>query len=430
MASPPDDRKDGRRASQPLVMPTLLAALFCLCAAVQEYRTWAGGEAIDFYQHWAIVHAVRERLVPSVYTDEGRQALGRIFAARADLPGASEIERTALRTNLDLYKGKLEVVGTPALYAALSPFVSEDYEADRKRFLRAQLGAVLAAALLFGAAVELPAWVALLLAAWAILFSGPVLSDLVVGSVSSLQWMELGVVVLIARTARGSWRDPLVGGALGLAAVTKPNLALIVAAVLLPLAIDRRSAAFARTVAAVGAGALVGVAGAAAWFGRLSAWGDWARALPRVRRVTAGVDAGNMGLVGLLHEGTHRDLSPFVLVVVAAAVVAAVASSREKDRERSEDEVVVAIAVGGAATALAAPIFWLHYGVLVLPAALVAWRFGRRGEKWWTIGAAMLLSSAPRMLDGDLTRFAVGVVFAQVALFGMTLAAWVRLRRA
>ena len=408
-------------------MPTLLGALFCISAVTQVYERGAPMAAIDFYQHWAVVHAVREHIVPTVYSAEGRKTLARTFAERAARPDASDVEKLALSSNLGLYGGKLETVGTPAVYAALSPFVGDDYGVDRRVFLIAQIAAVIAACLLFGALLGLPAWVGFLLAAWAVWFFEPVISHLIVGSVSSFQWLWLGLVVLISRTERSPWRDGLVGGALGLAAMAKPNLLLIVAAVLLPLAVDRRIGPLLRTAGGVVVGGAACLLGSAAWFGSLSVWGEWANQLPRLVKVIAGVDAGNFGLVAAVYEIAHRDVSRPVTLIVASIGVLAIVRSRRAGAERSPDEVLFAIAVGGAATALGAPIFWLHYGVLVVPAAFLCWRSAQ--PQWMTLLAVLFMSSLARALEGDLVRFAVGIALGQIALFALALRGWTHARR-
>jgi hypothetical protein len=136
-----------------------------------------------------------------------------------------------------------------------------------------------------------------------------------------------------------------------------------------------------------------------------------------------------MGLIATLHEITHRDFSRPILLLVASIGVLALLRSKRVAAERNPDEVLLAIAVGGAATALVAPIFWLHYGVLVAPAALVSWRLAPERSRGVTLLALLLMSSVPRMLDGDLERFAVGVALAQVVLFALSLIAWTRARR-
>jgi hypothetical protein len=41
----------------------------------------------------------------------------------------------------------------------------------------------------------------------------------------------------------------------------------------------------------------------------------------------------------------------------------------------------------------------------------------------------VLMSAVPRMIDGDLLRYAIGAVLGQIALFALALVAWARARR-
>jgi alpha-1,2-mannosyltransferase len=409
-------------------MLVVLGVLSCVVAARAAYRVASIDAAMDLFQHWAVVHAVRERLVPSVYSLEGREALGRVFSERASRPGTSEAETVALDANLRAYKGKLEAVGTPALYAALSPFMTDDYEIDLVVYRITQIAALVVACLLFSRIVSLPIWAGLFVAAWTLLYFEPVTSDLRVGNVSTFQWLWLGMVVLISRTEESSWRDVAVGGALGLATTMKPNLVLVLATVLLPLVVDRRVRPLMRTAAGAAAGAVACLVGSVIWFGAPSAWVQWARSVRRLALADAGVATGNSGLVALLRGKTHQDFSKPLLLVVASIVLFAVLRSRRKECERGRNEVLLATAVGGAATALVAPVFWLHYCVLLMPAALVGWRLAPRWAKWGSPVAILMMSSPSLMLNRGYLPVAVGVVLSQIGLFALALSAWVRVR--
>jgi hypothetical protein len=408
----------------------VVGALSCALAARTEYQALAFKSPMDFYQHWAVIHASREHLVSSAYTIEGRSALGRIFSERVARPKASRAETVALDANLQMHQGALETVGTPALYAALSPFVTDDFEVDLAVYRIAQIFAVVVACLLFSRMVDLPVGVGFLVAAWALVCFPPVGSDLRVENVSIFQWLWLGVPVALSRTEPSSWRDAAVGAVLGLAVTMKPNLALVLVAVLLPLVLDRRTRALVFTVCGTMVGALACFVASAVWFGSPLVWVQWARSVPRIATVTAVVDSGNYGLVAVLHEVTHHDLSKSLLLVVAAIAVFAVARSRRDGSERGPDEVLFATALGAAATALVAPIFWLHYCVLLVPAAFVGWRFAPRWTRWGSLVAMSLMSGSSVITGHGQLPVAVVVVVADVTLFALTILAWVRARTA
>jgi hypothetical protein len=401
-----------------------LSVLAWLYAAAHVYRLGEKRPAIDLYIHWAVVHAVRDHIVPSIYSDDARQKLARAFAERASRDDASEVEKFAFATNMGLYDARIQTVGTPALYALVSPFVTDDYDVDRRTFLIVQLGAVAGAFVIFAVASGLPAWVGLLLAGWAGWFFEPVISDLIVGSVSSLQWLGLGLVVLASRARASLRRDAFIGAALGFAAIVKPNLLLVFATVLLPLAVDRRVRALGASLAGAAGGALVCVVGSSAWFGNPSVWWQWAQVLPMLTVQQAGVEEGNIGLVATLREITHHRLPLPLALLVGASCLVAMMRTRKPGTPRSADEVLFAVAAGGAATALIYPLFWVHYGVLVVPAALVGWRWAKGGARWVVALAALAMSSLPRMARDDMLDFAVGVGVAEIALFAFALAAW------
>jgi hypothetical protein len=350
--------------------------------------------------------------------------MGATFAERATHLDPGSVERQAIARNLSSYGGRLETVGTPALYSLMSVFVSDDYDVDRGVFTIAQLAAIGGACVLLASAVELPMWMGFLLATWAVWFFLPALADLREGNVSSFQWLCLAVVVAVARTQETPVRDVLVGGLLGVAAAVKPNLVPVVAIVLLPLAVDGRVRPLVRTAAGAAGGALACALGSAAWFGTPAVWAQWSTGLRQLAASKVGVEDENVGLVPALREATHRDLSVPVQLLVAAVCLVAVLRTRRRGIVRSRDEVLLAVGVGGAAVALVSPIFWIHYSVLLAPAAFACWRFAPARTRAATLAAVFLLSSVPRMIHDDKPMVVVCVLAAQVTLFPLALLAW------
>ncbi len=419
----------GRRRDAPRLVRALAiaaAAVACVWAMGRAYERGSVRPAIDFYQCWMVVHSVRDGH-PSVYSAKGREELAQAAVAHASREGTGPLERAALGMNLDLYAGKLEVVGTPALYALSSVFVGDDYEVDRRVFLLAQLAAVSVASVLFALVSGAPGWAGLLFAAWAVSFFEPVISDLVVGSVSSLQWAWLGVVAWLAGARVTAGRDALLGAALGFATTVKPNVALVIVLLLLSLAFDRRARALGATIAGALGAAVATVAVTAAWSGSPGAWLEWLQALPRLASTRATLADGNVGLVAVLRESLHVQAALPLAVLVVAACALLLWRTRGASLDASRD-VLFAVSAGGAGTALASNVFWVHYAVLLAPAAFVAWASRRPTWRAAALVAVSAMSSVPRSLFGD--RFAVDLLFvvAQATLFVLALAAWWRAR--
>jgi hypothetical protein len=151
---------------------------------------------------------------------------------------------------------------------------------------------------------------------------------------------------------------------------------------------------------------------------------EWWSVLPKLTATHAGVGTGNVGLVSILHELTHVRLAVPLAIVVAGGCLLKLARTRVHGASRSGDEVLFAVAAGGAATPVVYPIFWVHYGVLVVPACFVCWRWAKLGARWVVALAVIAMSALVPSLSDAMWKFAIGIDVTQVALFVFTLAAW------
>jgi hypothetical protein len=193
-------------------------------------------------------------------------------------------------------------------------------------------------------------------------------ADLRVGNVNSLQLFALGAAV---------WSPPLVAGAiLGALVCFKPNLILV--AVLLAVAHDKDR--LKREILGGAIGAAIAFVIAAISYGP-KAWLQWVTAANQFwHRLPARGERNVTPFLELFH--LYGEWLGYVIAAVLTVVVC-VAIRRSKQR----DDVLIA-GLGILIYLLSATVVWLHYMVLVLPAAIALMR-----HRWTAVPAVLALAA-------------------------------------
>ena len=415
------------RAKAHLLKAAALAAAVAACA--HSFTRWADSNAMDFYQFWLVGQATGAVPADSLWTAEGRAALGQVGARLALAPGATDARRRAAGKRL-----VLETYSTPLLYAAFGALSTGDYELDYRLFHAVSLagfaGAVLWLCWLFG----WPAAGALFSLALAALLFEPLTADARVGNVNELQLAFVALLLSLRRRSGESGdreggqpaqpgpspatggahggRCPQVrsrGAALGAGAVAalltlfKPNLLPAFAAVAALLAGSRRWRSLAWTGLGAAAAGLAAVAWSSARLGSWHAWGLWLSALGRLPPQT--VAMGNLSIPAALGLGR-----PAVLLGPAAAVLALAFLAGRRGAARWEHEVA-ALGAGLAVTLLFAPLSWTHYYLLLLAPLLFLLRPGAPSRPL-ALAAALLTATPPELLRFADPRHALLVQLA------------------
>lgn len=371
--------------------------------SVRPWQAVAGQPGTDFYQFWGMAKAQREaqfQLGSPYRNPAGYQAqLERLAAQSGDAVLASAVASRAAP----------DPTGTPFTYYLLGTWPGP-YSQGLAGFRALQFLAFTVAVFLLVRPLA-GRWVAGLLAvaiAWA---SDPLLLDLAVGNLSSLQLLALVVAATAlerrgASPALGGWLPPL----LVLVTLLKP--VVVAAAGLLGLSLLRHASGRGRglAVASAAGATAVFVALPVVLFGDLAAWRDWWGAtFPSGARLAYEVTEGNYSGVALLARlgGGSIGLSMGAIALAMAASLAGTLALRWRPGVLRRaaglvlDDPLGATAVGILLLLALSPLVWSHYHVLAVVPALWLCRTGPEPGRWpqWLGWLSLLLAvDVPRRL--------------------------------
>jgi hypothetical protein len=357
--------------------PTIvLAALVALASVTSLWQLGQRSPAIDFYQFWvaAQVLAGPGARAARLYDAREQTEIATRFRARAAATPAAPRLQAAATT-----RSRLELYGSPFLYAAFVPLVTGDYETDHRRFRLLSLAALVVAILTLGHVLGHSPSVTLLVLAFVALAFQPLRADIRVGNLNQIQLLLLAAYLWLASRERSRLRLIAAGAVLGLSVTLKPNVAAVVPL----LAVAWLVAGRTRRLVLEGCGVLAGLLGAvlvgASMFGALSIWARWLGAVRALPGSIIPVGRGNFGISRLALEHLGVDVVPLLATTTFAVTVAAVCYGRHRLRELArasgggEIVAVDALVVGTGCLLflLSAPLVWQHYFVLVLPSVMV-----------------------------------------------------------
>lgn len=377
-ATVPSDRL---RRLQVGVCPSLVLALLLLLNPlfnVWQYAT--GSPGIDFFTLWSVPHVLKTNAVPNIYAPDSQRDMASVLINESSLPQVSDTQRQATAITAQLYDNRVDVTGSPLVYALVGLTASGAYEKDLSRFTVASWLCFLGATLIFCWLLQFSPVSTLLAVGLFTSSFEPVLSDLRVANLNQIQLLPLACFLLFLAW---SW-EVLAGLALGIGVMLKPYV-LIVAflSVLVSLA-DRDYRRLARMLLGMCLAALLSVAISVSYFGRLAMWPDFIRSLPHTLATQYPMENGNYGLPVLVFRLTHRELSIYIFVIllaIAGVVIfktrrdhegnVAPAPSRGADESvRSVHRMFVVVGLGCAVMLMSSRLVWLHYYVLLIPLEL------------------------------------------------------------
>jgi hypothetical protein len=331
---------------------TAAAALAVIYAIVTTWRQNERAAGFDFYIYFVNAQLAGRADIGNIYDRDTQLRIGEEYFERAQR-GASELRKfDATRRRF------LDSVSSPFLYTSLS-WVSRDYDRALRQYHVLVLAAFLAGFLLIARKVKLSWGSALFLQAALLLWYRGFEADLRVGNVNSLQLLLLGAAV---------WCPPLVAGTLmGLLLAFKPNLILVP----LLLAVARMASRDWRRLRLEILGGAIGGAcafiAASIHYGSFRVWLQWlARANEFYHRLPTRTERNVTPFLSLFHE--HGAWPSYGLALLLTIIVAIAIR-----RGRSRDDVAI---IGAAILIylLSATVVWLHYMVIVIPAALALLR--------------------------------------------------------
>ncbi len=400
-----------------------LALVLVFGGLLQAWDLGRRSPGLDFYQFWVVAQVAGRPDVPNVYDEEARARVGAEFVRRSLTDEDSERRRVAARP-----WRVLEPTATPFFYAAFRPLTGTSYERDHALYRLISLVAfgvgllALARLLGHGAALGL---VLLALAGYAF---QPLKADIRVGNVNQLQLGAIALYLWLSSRPDRSLVQIAAGLLLGGLVLFKPNLLPLLPLLFVCWALRGRRPKLARQALGTAIGLLAGLTVSALIFGSLGVWSDWLAYLSSLPPAKIPLRYGNLGLARLLFETLGLGLSPALALVATAVTVGCCWLGRRREASSGSDraatiEDAAAVAAGALIWLLSAPIVWLHYLVLALPAVLLLLRPELAG---WRRGLAVLALvgiAVDPVAEGfglhDLRQQAIMTTLALLLLFGL-----------
>ena len=361
---------------------TLLAAVLAAAGLVQTWDLGRRSPGSDFYQFWIVAQVIGRADVPSIYDEEAHPRLGAEFVRRSFTDDDSERRRAAARE-----WQVLEPTATPLLYSAFRPLGGLDYEQAHLLFRAVSLAAlatgVVAIALLLGHSAA----AALMMLAVATVAFRPLKTGVQVGNVNELQLAGIAAYLWLSSGRDGGRRQAVAGALLGALVLFKPNLLPALPLLAASWVLGGRRGKLALQAAGAAAGGLLALAVTAAVFGSPAAWTDWLAFMRVFPPAKIPLRFGNVGLSRLAWETMDLRLAPWLGGLFLGLALACLWAGRPRaeptgahDAGRAMAADTTALSAGCLAYLLSAPLVWIHYLLLALPAALLLLRDSGEGE--------------------------------------------------
>jgi hypothetical protein len=378
-------------------VPLLIVVMLGSLAASQAIGQFSQAIGVDFYNFWGVPVAMRltgGALGPPYRNGE------RYLAVLKDYGGT--VGQPRLKAAQRFWSGP-DYTGSPLLYRVFG-VVSDDYTLALGAFRTLQIIAFLAAALFLGYLYRLDPFHSLSFALICLLLYQPLLSDLRVANLGSLQFAALAALTGVAQAlprVRAFGRRAALAGVLaaGLAALTlcKPNVALVAVFLAVHLVVRHGVGIFAlAALPALGATVALLIV-PCVYFGSWTVWQEWYRFVygANARMLVRPVENGNYSTPLLASSWLGVDLAVvaavLACVLVGSLVVCRVGALAPRPAWRAARAALGRLlgdphhAVGAAIllTLATSPLAWVHYYMLVLIPSL------------WLLGAASTSSAVP-----------------------------------
>ena len=364
----------------------VLALVFLFTGIWSFVRTNPG---VDYYISWIGVMSVREQKCVNFYETEKGVQIRESFHRRSLGKGVPQRQKTVAQCWQDYEKifysdqspkNRLPFFfNTPFLYTCMHLFIAGDYERDITLYYLIQLACFI---LFIMIAMHLLNFSFVSIFYPAILFSvfyGPFLCNMTVGNVVLMQLAFIALFLVFAHLVRKKDIGLLTGGAvLGLMVFFKPTMIFVPFMLLLRWLALKQFRQAALSFAGMMVGAIAAILSAAMFFSTFHVWLWWFKSACDVSDLPyVTVKEGNYALPKVLEEMYGMKNLSFAFSVISLAVIIATAYSIRKKIPTTDPsaqpaspqaETLLMISIGCLLYLLCAPLVWIHYYMLVLPA--------------------------------------------------------------
>lgn len=405
------------------VAASALLATLCLT------QSWNAGQScsgLDYYQFYSVGREALSRKGESVYSDEFRARFGQESSRRAAQSPDLRLRAAAEeRTQLETYS-------TPFLYALFGSLSSGNYDRSYSLYQLVCLLCMTAAILVLGQLMGFPLALSILFLAVIVSTFEGYLSDVRVANVNQLQLAALTLLLWRLARAKTKADDFLSGAILGALILFKPNTLFIAVLLGVSRLVNQRRGKLAWEAAGALFAAAAAVSLSSTAFGSSAGWGDWLGAASSIPASIAPLSLGNFSLSRIAGDAWGASFSRVLMAGLTGISAYFIWLGARKKRDRTPQDAPV-IAAGCLIYLLSAPLVWLHYFVLALPALMFILRplpkrvnhYGLGTRKVLGLSAAIMLLSISSMTSfsgAPALYLAAGTTMAATAvLFVLTL---------
>ncbi|MFA6568508.1 MAG: hypothetical protein WCS96_09875, partial [Victivallales bacterium] len=209
-------------------------------------------------------------------------------------------------------------------------------------------------------------------------FYGPFLCDMRVGNVVLMQLAFIALFLACAHLIRKKDTGLLIGGTfLGFMVFFKPNMIFLPFMLFAGWLVLKQFRQVILSSIGMIVGSIVALLSAAMFFSTFRVWFWWFKSACNVSNLPyVSVEEGNFALSRVLWEMCGIQKLPFIFLVIFLAVIIAIAISLRKKNfskpsaqpQSSSPGNLLMISIGCLLYLICAPLVWIHYCMLVLPA--------------------------------------------------------------
>jgi len=382
-----------------------LTSIVVLLLVFNLLKTWHDNNqnaGIDFYQFWVIGKVIAGSKASDVYSDNGRYEIGRDFLHNAQIQPQSERYLRAAHV-----RQRLETYSTPFLYSVFQYFAIANYEFDLTLYTAFLLLCYMLAIIAFCRLLHY-SLIRTLIAIIILLGFVPFSSEIRVSNVNSIQ---LGLLALFAwLQCRCTWKGHYFGAGmvLGFAMMFKPNTVFIIGLLIVSWFINRHYSKLMLEAAGVVTATVGAFFFSIYHFGSTRIWIDWFTQLRNMPDYITPINLGNVGLARFIKEMTGIEVSIYLQIVFVIVSIVCIwygrfpivtrANNNGANQERDKKDLLndmPMIIMGCLIYLISAPLVWLHYLILAIPAVLMIFRPLHNSAYSFTKSNMMILRIIP-----------------------------------
>lgn len=410
--------------------PALLLSLLLLAMSLFNHWKYASSTpTTDFFTYWGVPRTMRSTSVHNIYNHEDQRTMLSILNREAEPWSASKKQMDAAAIASRFYGQRIDVTGSPFLYASAGLLSTGSYERDQRHFVILCFLCLAASILILCRLLKYHSIAAILMLIFFSSFFAPVLSDLEVGNVNQIQLLIITMFILLTVKSKSFWA----GFVIGMGIAFKPNIALIWLCYHFYELVDREYKKQITQLLGTVAGMLLAVSFSVVYFGKPAIWVQYAATFPAMLTSSYPVYNGNKALPMLISDLTGLHTAAIIGGVLIIAFTGILLLTRcrihaeatvGKNSSTLLHKMFNTAGIGCVIMLLSSNLAWLHYYILLIPLAIYLLR-PAESEAWsgpsspFMQTAVRLAATAALLLFSSVMSFVLNNAQSQAVVFNI-----------